>query len=322
MIRTLLTTTALVALLGTGALAQDAAPAAAAMATQPFDLEAGYTSADTDNLATRILGQPIYTSAAADAENIGEVNDLVFDESGNIRAVIVGVGGFLGVGEKNVAIDFGQLQWVPAEDNTERFVLETTKEALTAAPAFEFIEDEPATDTAATTAPVDPNAPADPVDATVTETAATPDAEMAPEAGAEDQAAVAIQQPDATATPGTVYDPSAMTDLDEAVLTADELQGSGVIGPDGTQIAEVGDIVLTEDGQVDAVLIDFGGFLGIGEKRIAVGMDGLDFRTDENGGRFLFLNVTREQLDAAPAYDEATYATDRMTQRMVVSVAQ
>ena len=130
-----------------GAIAQDAAaPATDSSATtvEPFDLGTGYQAVDTDDLASRILGQPVYTSAANDADNIGDVNDLVIDESGDIRAVIIGVGGFLGAGEKNVAVDFGQLKMVTAEDNTERWVLETTQEALNAAPAFEFIEDQPA----------------------------------------------------------------------------------------------------------------------------------------------------------------------------------
>ena len=69
----------------------------------------------------------------------------MIDQSGDIRAVIIGVGGFLGVGEKNVAVDFGELQMAIAEDNTERWVLETTQEALNAAPAFEFVEDSPPT---------------------------------------------------------------------------------------------------------------------------------------------------------------------------------
>jgi PRC-barrel domain len=47
-------------------------------------------------------------------EIIGGVNDLLFDKSGKIFGVIVGVGGFLGIGQKNVAIDMGAFQVVPA----------------------------------------------------------------------------------------------------------------------------------------------------------------------------------------------------------------
>jgi sporulation protein YlmC with PRC-barrel domain len=73
---------------------------------EPWDISEGYTAADTDNLATQLIGQPVYSSSGEDAENIGNVSDLVFSETGQIEAVIIGVGGFLGIGEKRVAADF------------------------------------------------------------------------------------------------------------------------------------------------------------------------------------------------------------------------
>ena len=311
MIRTLLTTTALTALLTAGAFAQDAAPAttepsAAAtdsMAPQPFDMSAGYMSADTDDLASHIMGTPVYSGPANDADHIGDVNDLVVDGDGRIRAVIIGVGGFLGMGEKNVAVDFGQLKMVVAEDNTERWVVETTKEALEAAPAFAFVEDDAGAETAAAENAATDAATADATTAPATDTAVAPADNTAM---ATDPAMVPV-------------DRTGMTDLDESALTADELIGTRVVGPDDQQIAEVGDLVLTEDGKIDAVLVDFGGFLGIGEKRVAVAFENLEFATDANGNRYVFLNtITREQLEAAPAYDETTYATDRDNQRMTI----
>ena len=66
---------------------------------------------------------------------VGDVNDLLLDNGGKINAVIVGVGGFLGVGEKNVAVPFSSLK--VAEKNGSRYlVLETTKEALQGAPGY------------------------------------------------------------------------------------------------------------------------------------------------------------------------------------------
>jgi hypothetical protein len=47
-------------------------------------------------------------------ESIGGVNDLLFDKSGKILGVVVGVGGFLGIGQKNVAMDMSAFQIVPA----------------------------------------------------------------------------------------------------------------------------------------------------------------------------------------------------------------
>jgi hypothetical protein len=242
----------------------------------------------------------------------------VIDESGDIRAVIIGVGGFLGAGEKNVAVDFGQLQMVTAEDNTERWVLETTQEALNAAPAFEFVDDQPA-DTAANNA-AGTMAPADsaaaPADQTETAATTTTDPAVDPNAAPAANDQVAVAQPNDQAQ---AIDRTALTNVDASALTAEELIGTRVVGPDSQQIAEVGDLVLTEDGQIDAVLVDVGGFLGIGEKRVAVAMDNLQFLSDENNNRYVFLeNVTKEQLDAAPAYDETTYPQTRDTQRLTL----
>jgi hypothetical protein len=98
--------------------------------------------------------------------------------------------------------------------------------------------------------------------------------------------------------------------VEREALTAENLTGATVIGPEGDDIAVVGDILLTEDGQVDAMLIDFGGFLGIGEKRVAVSLDNLEFAANEAGDLIIYSDFTREQLEAQPEYDEATYADD------------
>ena len=196
MIRTLLATTALSLLLSAGAIAQEATPAAPAPTAtetpaapaatdapaapapvesgavettdtdEPWDISAGYTAVDSDNLGSELIGQPIYSSAGDDAEDIGTVSDLVFSEDGQITAVVIGVGGFLGLGEKSVAVDFKSLEFTVAADNTERWVLPTTKEALTSAPDFVWAKDEPA-DAAApadATAPADTMAPAAPAE--------------------------------------------------------------------------------------------------------------------------------------------------------------
>ena len=68
---------------------------------------------------------------------IGAVNDLLLDSSGKVNAVMVGVGGFLGVGEKNVAVPFQALK-VTEKDGKRYLVLDTTKEALQTAPGYTY----------------------------------------------------------------------------------------------------------------------------------------------------------------------------------------
>jgi hypothetical protein len=131
----------------------------------PFDIVTGYTQIDSDRFATRIIGQPVYDGTAADANHLGDITDIVIDEAGNAQAVIIGVGGFLGIGEKQVAVAYAALTKEIAADNTERYVVATTVEELTAAPDFVVVEVDatggtvPAGDAMAP-APADPMAPA------------------------------------------------------------------------------------------------------------------------------------------------------------------
>jgi sporulation protein YlmC with PRC-barrel domain len=354
MIRTLLTTTAVALLLSAPAMAQNnAAPAANApaqpAATQPVQpnaqlgdlLAKGYQVADTDSLATRLIGAPVYTSDAPDAERIGDINDIVLTKDGQIGAVVIGVGGFLGMGEKNVAVDFKSLQFNIAADNTERWIFPATKDQLSAAADFQWRDDQPAQTNTALNAPAQPvpaPAPAQPADQTA---AATPannagnaqmnnaPAEQTAANNATNANAAAVtqgmQQTKETAANANVATPNAvdinsLTAVEAGAITADKLDDTDVLGMDNQKIAEVTDVVLTQDGKgVDALLIDFGGFLGIGKKTVAVGIDNLKFMQDQNGKMFVSVPFTKEQLDAAPQYDENTYAQNRDQQRLVVN---
>ena len=69
-------------------------------------------------------------------EKIGDINDVLLDSKGKVDAVIVGVGGFLGMGEKDVALTFDQLSF--ARDNNDPLIVKTnaSKESLQAAPQY------------------------------------------------------------------------------------------------------------------------------------------------------------------------------------------
>lgn len=65
--------------------------------------------------ASKFVGLGIY---GPDNQRIGDVNEILIDAAGQARAIVIGVGGFLGIGEKNVAIPFAAVQWMnsrPAE---------------------------------------------------------------------------------------------------------------------------------------------------------------------------------------------------------------
>ena len=57
-------------------------------------------------LASNLIGETVYNGTGENAENIGDVNDLVVGAKWHGRQLMIGVGGFLGIGEKDVAIDY------------------------------------------------------------------------------------------------------------------------------------------------------------------------------------------------------------------------
>jgi sporulation protein YlmC with PRC-barrel domain len=69
---------------------------------------------------------------------IGEVMDVLVNKSGKVETLIVGVGGFLGAGEKDVAVPFDAIQVTNKKDNKTYLVMNTTKEELKSAPGFVY----------------------------------------------------------------------------------------------------------------------------------------------------------------------------------------
>jgi sporulation protein YlmC with PRC-barrel domain len=59
--------------------------------------------------ASKFVGLAIY---GQDDQRIGDVNEILIDASGNAKAIVLGVGGFLGIGEKSVAVPFSAVEWV------------------------------------------------------------------------------------------------------------------------------------------------------------------------------------------------------------------
>lgn len=147
MFRTLLTTTALATFIAGGAIAQtntttQQAPAATEQApvttTNPTmtNEQAAPVVRAEGYLASNIIGETVYNGTGDKAENIGDVNDIVLDKDGKAKSIIIGVGGFLGIGEKNVEIAFDKIDWV--EENGDRWiVVAATKDQLEAQPAFD-----------------------------------------------------------------------------------------------------------------------------------------------------------------------------------------
>lgn len=94
------------ALLATAALAQ--APTAPSDKAAPA-ATATTTSASDQWRVSKMSGVKVYNEAN---ENIGSINDLLMDKSGAIKIAVIGVGGFLGMGEHLVAVPYEKLKFV------------------------------------------------------------------------------------------------------------------------------------------------------------------------------------------------------------------
>ncbi len=252
------------------------------------------TSEATDVMGSEFIGKRIYTSEfeVEDVESlrvhgttlksgevdrewndIGEVHDILMSRDGKLKAVLVDVGGFLGIGERTVAVSMDQINFVPeAEGDGEYFlVINSNQEKLENAPEFDRA-----------------TAEFDMQETDMTET----DTNMAE-----------------TATPRAPFPPQDFrVDGYEAIeisqMTAEDLDGARVYGIGDEDVGEISSLLLTEDGQIEAAVIDVGGFLGIGEKPVKVGFDQLSIQRSQDGGVVrVYIDASEESLEQLPGHD-------------------
>ncbi|WP_336485921.1 PRC-barrel domain-containing protein [Methylobacterium nigriterrae] len=122
--------------------APDAAPAPAKPATLADDLRPTFvTQSPSDMVASKLIGLTIQNAAN---ETIGEIADVVLDEGAKVKSWVVGVGGFLGIGTKYVAIDPSAMKIVRTDAKTLKATINTDKDQLRAAPEYVYLGKEKA----------------------------------------------------------------------------------------------------------------------------------------------------------------------------------
>ncbi|WP_413875224.1 PRC-barrel domain-containing protein [Albidovulum sp.] len=226
------------ALLLTSALAAGLAVPAAAQTTtpaSPFQTEAAGPSVSASDL----IGARIYASEAAlegDSftgiqegwDDIGEVNDVILGRDGTVDAVLVDIGGFLGIGERQVAVDMSALRFVQdsATDADDWFlVVQADRAALDAAPEWPAAGSGADATTGMTETPVVPDTSAGADSTTAPDTTASgTDTTAAPDAtaGADTSAGA-----DATAGADTYATPDPATGTTGDVATAPDATTPG-----------------------------------------------------------------------------------------------
>lgn len=304
----LLATTAAIALFVTPmAYAQDASNADAMQNSPVFSGETykdmapvdGFYAADPHQvLATRFIGANIHSGPGEDADTIGDVNDIIMTPDGRAVAVIAGVGGFLGIGEKEVAVSMDQLQWTADANGDMVLVAGLTKEQLEGAPAF----DRSALHADKTTA-MDNSQVGTSQNGAMAANDGTTNAEQRMNAEpATDNSMTTSSTPRMETVPAS-----------QADLKADEIIGMSVTGADNETVGEVSDILIDKGGKVEAFVIDVGGFLGMNEKPVAVSFDKLQFARAEGSDNWTTIKtgLTMDTLESQSAYTEDQYKSDK-----------
>ncbi|MBL8699823.1 MAG: PRC-barrel domain-containing protein [Alphaproteobacteria bacterium] len=239
--------------LGAAASAQTTAPAPAPTvpsAAAPAVQQPGQVDLQ------RLIGRNIQNSRN---ETIGEIDGVMVDRSGKVQSVIVGVGGFLGLGERQVAINWDALSVGP---NGDRVTLDMSKDQLKALPEYRY------------------------ANRTYSRTVFTDDARGV------------ARPPVAAGTPA----PPAVAMAMPSQVGAAKLVGLNIRNAANETIGEIKDIVLGNDGKAREVIVGVGGYLGIGERYVAIAWDQLQLRHDRDNDVLATVSFTKEQLQSLPPY--------------------
>ena len=111
---------------------QPAAPAPEAAAPKGAEV---VTTVPSDSVSlTDYYKQNVYDTSD---NSVGEISDVLLDKDGRVTAVIVSVGGFLGLGAKYVSVPFNALR-VTEKEGKRYLVMDTTKDALMSAPGYQY----------------------------------------------------------------------------------------------------------------------------------------------------------------------------------------
>lgn len=233
--------------------------------------------------ASNFIGMRVYASEAAidateyngaqtDWNDIGEINDVILSRDGKVDAVLVDIGGFLGLGERKVAVGMEAIKFVAdsaTADVAEDFFLVMTanRAALEAAPDY-------MAGTATTDTTMAPAATETTADTTATITARTPIAR----------------------------DGYMLAEAD--YLTSEKLTGAKVYDANDAWIGDIANLVLSADGNVTQAVVDVGGFLGLGAKPVALNLSDIDILRNEGGDDVrVYLSRTKAELEAMPNFE-------------------
>lgn len=246
---------------------------------------------------------------AEDWEQVGDVANVVLSREGEIRSITLDAGGFLGMGEKEVETSMEELRFVrdsDADADNEFFIVFTGDRAQ-----LEEQNEFDRTQAEAEGNRVMPGEDNTRVGNEMPEGEARDEQTMSSaNTGEQDMQGESEMQNEETADAGAqTEDETArpMTQEQMAQLTASELEGQTVYGTNGDSIGDVSTLVLDDSGEIDRVVVDVGGFLGLGEKPVALPFDELQIEQETGGVNSIEVTTdhTQEELENMEAWNDA-----------------
>lgn len=243
----------------------------------------------------RLVGKAVRNP---EGDKIGDIEAVYVTPNGQIDTVIVGVGGFLGMGERDVAVKWSDLK---VTDNGDKITAAMTKDSLKALPEYTYKDKSyrgkvfsdaglynangtRRADSTTTTAP----SPASPRDSmTRTDTPRTTDRPAVTGTTTTDRAAVRTTTKNFTKT---------------GEMSADAIIGASVKNSANETIGEIKDIHVGKDGAIKGAVVGVGGFLGVGERDVLMPWNQLQIAREGDDDLVVKTNATKDSLKAMPEY--------------------
>lgn len=311
---------------------QDSTKTSASYGSNPQNERSAQATADNEffeNMPVRgyhsdsLVGQEV--ESRSNNESVGEISNLLLDENGHIVAVIVSVGGTLGMGERDVAIAWDQIERRVDGDETTLLVNQT-KENLKDAPKYSSQTksdsqtafssgDKKRTDQDKKRHDYDEEAKR----SEQRETASTKSSANKSDKNKSDEKKAMAYKSDENKSDDNKSFGNDSSDMDKsdanevahsqflAAMPASGYHSDNLVGQEVTNrsddesIGEVSDLVLDENGQVMALIVSVGGVLGLGERDVAISWDQVERKTDGEETT-LSVDFDEDSLKDAPKY--------------------
>ena len=237
-------------------------------------------------------------------EEIGDVRDVLIDNEGTIRGVIVGIGGFLGIGEREVALGLDQLTFARDADDPDSVMILAQVDAQMLEEAPEF--DREAFENRMAGSDSMMGEDRDRADAEMTEQQMAerdrdrdetmPASRAAQDAGQEQwrQGREMFTAPD--------FQREGYSRAEATSFSVDQLLSANVYDVNDDNVGNVQDVMAGANDELEYVVIDVGGFLGLGAHTVAIGLDEVTILHDGNDSLRLYVDVNEDALRNMPEY--------------------